>query len=98
REQTVGGEASVDRAEPRGFLRLAAGATDSGCGVDDQAVRLDQPCSDERPESENGRSSVAARRCNCIGGDDRLSIELGYPIDEAVEQLRRLVCVPVPAL
>ena len=97
-EQPIGREASVDRAEAGRFLGFAAGAADARGGVDDQAVRLDQPGIDQGLQREDRRSRVAARGRDRLRAADRLAIELGNAVDELAEQLRRLVRMAVPAL
>jgi hypothetical protein len=91
REQAVRGHVLVDGREAVGKVGLAAGAGDSGRGVDDHAGRLDQAGLDERPQRERRRRHVAAGRRDEACSHQLGTVQLGEPVDGLGEQVGLVV-------
>ena len=96
-EQPISGEAAVDRAEARRFLRFTACAADARRGIDDQAVLFDQARIHQRLECEDRRSGIAAPRGNRLRALDGVAMEFWNPVRERAEKLWRFMRVSVPA-
>src|SRR3954454_7108177 len=97
-EQSIGAEAAVDCVEGRGFLELAPGPADAGRRIDNEAVALDQTGVDQWLEREDRGSRIAARGSDRFRAADGRAIELGNAVDEAAEEVGRLMLFAVPAL
>ena len=95
-EQAVGGEILVHRVELGFRLECLAGAADAGGGADGDRVGIDER--QERLQREDRRRRIATGRGDCAGGADRIAMQLRDAVDEAAEQVRRLVLLIVPAL
>jgi len=92
----VGGEVVGHLAEEQVLARRAAGAGGAALGIDHHVGVRDEPLPQQRHQREQDRGGVAAGVGHQPGSRDAVAVELGQPVRNVVEQLRRRMIVTVP--